>query len=119
MKKGWIKLKTVLLIALLVVGLVGCDGADLSESKYVDTWRTASVMGFDPAIVGMEIKITLEGDGTATVDTGGETAGGKWEETENGIIIKDNGDTMECVGDENRLETTLDDVAVVFERVSD
>ncbi|MGI6737325.1 MAG: lipocalin family protein [Anaerovoracaceae bacterium] len=110
-----VKMKKLLAAAAcLVIGigmmcLVGC-GDKYADSPYVGTWKavSAEVSGFEVSMktVGLEMTLTLEEDGSCTVDAGDNSGSGDWEETDSGFKVKDSsGDMNFKVGDDKKTAT--------------
>lgn len=107
MKKTMIIL-AVAMTAMLGILLTGCgssggDSTDLSDSKYVGTWKAVSMsMGDEEEAYTDECIMTLEGDGSGTLTDGEETSDFNWEPTDKGfkttgdmkMKFVDNGDTI-------------------------
>ena len=88
MKKRMIAI--LLLTVLTCTALLACGGKkDLSQSKYLGTWKVASMtlLGESEA-PDEEIILVLNPDGTATLATGGEVSNCTWDETNSGIKLK-------------------------------
>ena len=108
MKKTIIVL-AVVMTALLCVILAGCGssgGGDLSDSKYVGTWKAVSMsLGDEEEPYDGECILTLNGDGTGVLEDGSgeeEATQFNWELTDEGfkttgdmkMKFVDNGDTI-------------------------
>ena len=109
MKKA---LGLLLCIALIIcsAALVGCGGGssdgsgkDLSDSKYVGTWKAVSMsIGDDEEPYEDTCIMTLKDDGTGTLESDDETSEFTWELTDGGFKTKgdmkmkftDNGDLI-------------------------
>lgn len=95
MKKHTLKKLTALLVLfVLTLNLMGCGGADYSESPYLGTWvgTTAEYAGMEMGveeILGGEFTFTLESNGKCTLSVAGDEEKGKWSETENGFSVVD------------------------------
>lgn len=82
----------LLLVCFAALALAGC-GDKYPDSPYLGTWEgaTAEYLGMEfnvPDLMGGEFNVTLEASGKATVDYAGESATGKWEPTEGGILLQ-------------------------------
>ncbi len=105
---------TCLLSVFLCVILVGCSGEkenkDVSNSKYVGTWKVVKIeaMGKEATaeeVFGGDYIMELKSDGTYTIQSGSNTEEGTWTETASGpkvyaegtkgAVYKANGDTLE------------------------
>ncbi|WP_027868537.1 hypothetical protein [Eubacterium sp. AB3007] len=124
------KLMTLAVAAIMVVSaltLTACGGGgssdqDLSDSKYVGTWKSVSFELMDESESpeeGEEIFMTLNGDGTGTM-TGTsegeeETSDFTWEPTSNGFKTK--GDLkLKFTDDGDKIKATVIGVDMIFEK---
>ncbi|MDO4519260.1 MAG: hypothetical protein Q4B47_03025 [Eubacteriales bacterium] len=112
------KINTALLACLMiaVIMLSGC-GKDYSNSPYVGTWK-----GVSASTAGMELSIeeyfgsfilTFDAKGKASVEMNGETQSGKWDESENGVLVDKE---LNFVNDGGKLVYEQDNVTVTFEK---
>ena len=123
------KKRIAILLSLLMVltfSLAACGGgsgdADLSDSKYVGTWKAESVsIGEDAGdLDGGVFTLTLNGDGTGTFDSVGddgteETSDVTWELTSDGFRTK--GDTkLKFTDDGDNIKTKIIGVDLIFEK---
>ena len=112
-----------LVLAVTCVLLVGCGGgnADVSESKYIGTWKATSLtvasesMDMDE-ILGGEWTIELRGDGTAVVITPDETLEATWSETSNGVKVKGDDINLSLKETDENLVGEVIGVGIIFER---
>lgn len=105
------KIISIALAAIMILSalaLTACGGggsdADLSESKYVGTWKVADISLADESEeIDKDWIMTLNGDGTGTLDSGeGEVTDFTWELTSDGfktkgdmkLTFKDDGDRI-------------------------
>lgn len=83
---------SALLLALALAATL-CFGAMAEEVSYVGAWTLTDIrMGeqsMDPAMMGMDMSIVLNEDGTCTLTTMGMTETGTWVPTEGGISLTD------------------------------
>ena len=102
--------------AALVAFRGGSKKADYSDSKYVGTWKVAS-MGFMEASEDIDEDWTLElkADGTGISITKEETDDFTWEPTDNGFKTK-GGVKLDFTDDGDRIVGNLFGVKLVFER---
>ena len=124
------KLMTLAVAAIMVVSaltLTACGGGgssdqNLSDSKYVGTWKSVSFELMDESESpeeGEEIFMTLNGDGTGTM-TGTsegeeETSDFTWEPTSNGFKTK--GDLkLKFTDDGDKIKATVIGVDMIFEK---
>ena len=76
---------------LSCVILSGCGSSqkDLSDSKYLGTWKAASLSLMDESgEFEDEILLILNADGTAQMTSGDEVTESTWEETKDGLKLK-------------------------------
>lgn len=113
-------------MALLALGLVGCGGGDqYADDAHVGTWSASSIEmdGIEVAAsdVFEQFDFTFDASGKATIEyaSGGESdsASGKWEPTDNGVILKDSGlsdETMELVDTDAGLALEYQGMTMIF-----
>lgn len=91
------KKKLVFLLSLIIVlsvpMLSACGGSsgseDLSDSKYVGTWKAESMsLGDDSGDFENEYLLVVNGDGTGQMTGGDEVAEFTWSPVENGFKTK-------------------------------
>ena len=119
MKKKAVSVFCLLLIACLVLAACGSSGKkDVSGSKYVGTWKAASMSLKDT--VGefdKDIFLVLNPDGTAEFSSGDEVSKCTWEETDNGFKLK--GDAkMTFTDDGDGIKSTVFGIVLHFDRQS-
>jgi hypothetical protein len=109
-------------LTLTACGGGGSSDQDLSDSKYVGTWKSVSFELMDESESpeeGEEIFMTLNGDGTGTM-TGTsegeeETSDFTWEPTSNGFKTK--GDLkLKFTDDGDKIKATVIGVDMIFEK---
>lgn len=107
MKKSVSKLLVVLMVLSLAIGLVACGGGN-ADSQYVGEWKvtsaSASGVTIDMATIGLEMSMTINGNGTVSVTASGESGSGTWEETDTGIKISSDGESLEAKMVDGKLE---------------
>lgn len=88
------KRKTAVFLCIVMIAscvlLGACGGKqDLSNSKYVGTWKAESISAFgeESSLEGDWI-LTLNADGTATLEDGEEVSKCTWQETSDGFKLK-------------------------------
>ena len=119
--KKIISLGLITAMVLSAAALVSCSGgskkADCSDSKYVGTWKVAS-MELQEASEDFDEDWTLElkADGTGISKTKEETDDFTWEPTDNGFKTK-GGVTLDFTEDGDRIVGNLFGVKLVFDRV--
>ena len=120
------KLLSLIIAALMVLSalaLTSCGGGsteDLSDSKYVGTWKATSLEVMDESgeIEG-DIILTLNGDGTGTLtgaDEEEETSELTWSLTNDGFKTK-GGAKMTFTDDGDNIKTNFFGVEMFFVRV--
>ena len=103
------------------MALAACGGGgsseDLSDSKYVGTWKAMTVsVGDESGDVDTEALLIINGDGTGTLTSDGEESSFTWKPVDGGFKTK--GDvkmTFKEDGD-NTIKATILGASLVFER---
>ena len=110
------KIIVLSLMAVMLLCFTACGDKDLSSSKYVGSWRAASVaIGDETGEFSDEIIMTLNGDGTGTMSSGDETSSFTWQLTDNGFKTK--GDVkMKFTDDGDNIKSKILGVDVTFTR---
>ena len=75
-----------LVLVMLAALLAGCSGGKnkyAAAGEYICTSMTTVGLTMDPTMLGMEITLTLNDDGSGTLDLFGETMQAKWEASSN------------------------------------
>lgn len=92
--------KTIAVIICLVlagsclIGLSACGKQDLSQSQYIGTWKATDAsfrdenQDINEVLKSGDFIITLNGDGTATIDDADGTSSANWKETGKGVKVK-------------------------------
>lgn len=103
------KKKAALILSLIVVfsftmlaacGGGGAGGEDLSDSKYVGTWRADSMsLGEESDEISDEYILVVNGDGTGHLDGSGEVSEFTWKPGDDGFKTK--GDVKMTFKDED------------------
>lgn len=120
------------IIVLSFALLTGCGGSggstdsagdqDLTGSKYLGSWKAASVAAGDKTGVvdTGDIIVTLNDDGTGELYTknedGEETLPVTWSETEKGFKLADGAD-LEFTDDGDNVKASFFGVDIIFEKV--
>ena len=111
-----IVISMMILSALMLAACGGGSSEDLSDSKYVGTWRASSV-----SVVGEtgdiedESILTINGDGTGTLAGDGEESSFTWEPTDDGFKTK--GDVKLTFKDDgDNIKADVLGIELVFER---
>ena len=112
------------LLALLILSaliLSSCGGqnggkADLSDSKYVGTWKTSNMsIGDQSEPLEDEWIITIKEDGTGISDDGKETTNFTWKPIDGGF--KTSGDVNTTFKDDgDNIKTSIFGVDLIFEK---
>ena len=112
------KLINVLLslaMVLLCITLTSCDSKqDLTNSKYLGTWKTGKVSGYgQEGELDEEYTLVLKGDGTATFESESESTSCEWKETSDGVKLTGSTKmTLKAEGEE--LTTKILGVTLTF-----
>lgn len=118
MKKTLSKFLAVLMVLSITMGLAACSGG--KQSKYVGEWKATSASAgetqLDFATMGFEMTMSLKADGTVSVNFAGETGTGKWEETDTGIKITEEDQSIEAKSVGDKLEIVESGVTMSFEK---
>ena len=106
MKKGLaLTLAAVMVLAALALTACGDDGTDLSDSKYVGKWKAVEIsLKDEKEELEEDWILTINGDGTGTIDDGEEVSEFTWEPTDEGfktkgdmkLKFKDDGDNIKA-----------------------
>ncbi len=109
----------VLLLVMSALLLAGCGGGsstDLSDSKYVGTWKATTLELMDESsALGSDFTLTLNGDGTGQYASDEEITDITWELTDNGFRTK--GDTkLKFTDDGDNIKTKILGVNLIFEK---
>ena len=84
----------LILACSCLIGLSACGKQDLSQSQYLGTWKATDAsfrdekQDIDEVLKDGDFIITLNGDGTATVDDGTGASSANWKETSKGVKVK-------------------------------
>ena len=121
--KRTLSIAVALLMVLSVFLLAGCGGsggssADLSDSKYVGTWK-ATTMALKDETEPLEGEwiLTLNADGTGQFVSEEETSNITWELTSDGFKTK--GDTKLTFKDDgDNIKSKVIGVDLIFEKQS-
>lgn len=115
---------TCILSLFLCVVLAGCgakENKDVSNSKYVGTWKATKITtngeeATAEEVFGGDYIMELKSDGTYIGQAGGETSKGTWTETDDGPKIYEDGNTKGTVykADGDTLVVNLVIAKVVF-----
>ncbi len=115
MKKA-IGLLLCVILTVCSIALFGCGSEDLSDSKYVGTWK-ASTLAIQDESEDLETEwiMTLNGDGTGHFDGDDGPQNITWKPTDKGFKTK--GDTkLTFVDDGDNIKTKVIGVYIIFEK---
>ena len=87
MKRITVILSTLVALCFM---LSACSSKDVSNSKYLGTWKLDdTISGYgETAEISEDWTITLNADGTAVSDSGEDVSNCTWQETSKGFKIK-------------------------------
>ena len=118
--KKFISLSIVMLMVVSALMLTACGGGssdDLSDSKYVGTWKTVAVaIGDESEDLETDMTLIINGDGTGAMKSEGEEDSNfTWELTKDGFKTK--GDVkFKFKDDGDRIKTKIIGVELIFEK---
>ncbi len=111
------------ILCLLAAVFAGCGGKNMKGSKYIGTWNAVSAemsgMEFSVSDFMDEFSLILREDGTCEAHIDDEVESGTWEETENGVAIKDSTGTLEMNEKDGQLYIEYEGVSFRFEKEED
>ena len=114
-----ITLVTILVFSALV--LTACGGSssgseDLSNSKYVGTWKNTGIsMGTESGKLDVEFTLVIKGDGTGELVSEGETSSFTWKPVDKGF--KTAGDMkLTFTDDGDNIKATIIGADLTFEK---
>ena len=107
-----------LLLALTLAALM-CFGAMAETATYVGAWTLTSIVtagqSFDPAMLGTDMTIIINEDGTAIMSTMGMEETGTWTTVEGGIDLTDaSGVTQTLTARDGALVLSADGVDMIL-----
>ncbi len=106
------------LFCVLCLFLTACGGDRYADSKYTGTWTAVSAEYIGIEMTQEEIGsfvMTLNPDGSASIENADGIKNGKWEEVEGGIRL-DKDDDLILTDTDNRLTLEMDGVTFSFEK---
>ena len=117
--KKYISILIVSVMVLSALALTACGGGseDLSDSKYVGTWKASSMELMDESeALESDMILTINGDGTGTLSSEGEEDSNfTWSPTSDGFKTK--GDMkLKFKDDGDNIKATIIGVDLVFEK---
>lgn len=107
----------IMILSMLLLGSCGSSKkADLTDSKYVGTWKATTMSLMDASEqLGQELILTLNGDGTGTLTDAESESGFTWELTNDGFRTK--GDVKLTFKDDGeKIKTKIIGVDMFFEK---
>ena len=113
-------LSIMAIVVFVMLALTACgggnDNADLSDSKYVGTWKNVSIaVGDASGELDTEFSLILNDDGTGQLISDGESGDFTWELTNDGFKTK--GDMkLKFKDDGDNIKTKLLGADLVFEK---
>ena len=116
MKKGISLLLCVMILSCLMMTACGGSKKDLSDSKYVGTWKCIGLsFKEEQGELGSEYTLTLNGDGTGEFVSEEGTDKITWELTNDGFKTK--GDTKLTFKDDgDNIKANVIGVDLIFEK---
>ena len=117
MKKRMIAVLCLMLAVCLVLSACGkSENKDLSESKYLGTWKAVSMVLKDTTgTYDDELYIVLNADGTAIIRSDSEEDECRWQETKDGFKLTD-GANMTFKDDSGTVTSKVLGVTILFEK---
>lgn len=111
--------KTVSLLLALMLAALMCFGAVAETVTYAGAWALTSIASgedvMDPAMLGFEMTIILNEDGTATMSTMGMVEQGTWTTAEGGVALTDaSGTTETLIYRDGALVIASEDVEMIL-----
>ena len=100
----------VMILSVFALTSCGKKKVDLSDSKYVGTWKTVKKSEKD-----VEWTLILKGDGTGSLSNGGKPGGVNWDLTPGGFQIE-GGTKMRFWDDGDNVKATVTGVEFIFEK---
>lgn len=112
-------LLAIMCALVMLFAFTACSGDKYADSPYLGTWTatSAEMMGIElpvADVIGGDMTIVFEANGSCTLDAAGDASSGSWEETETGVSIDDGDVELTIDGDSATL--VQDDVTINFER---
>lgn len=119
MKKRLAILLSLAMVLTFALAACGGSGDDLSDSKYVGSWKASAVtLGEESGELEGDYILTLNGDGTGTFASEDDVSEFTWQLTSDGFKTK--GDIkLKCKDDGDGIYTDFLGVSLHFERVTE
>ena len=118
--KKIISMSIIMIMLLSVLLLTGCGGgssADLSDSKYVGTWKAAAIAVSDESEnLDENWVLTLKEDGTGQLTSEEETSDFTWQLTDNGFKTKGDVNVKFTDDGDNRIKGKILIADLIFEK---
>ena len=115
------KIISILLMVVMVAACFAITGCSKSkENPYIGVWNatTFNIDGYEttPEDSGLTFSLEFKDDGTVVAVTNGESDGSaKWEATDDGFVVNDNGTEMPgYVDSEGVMHFTLSDIEMTL-----
>lgn len=109
------KLAAILLALLLCMGLALAETEDLTGTWHLNEVISGEI-SINPGVLGMDMSITLNADGTASGDVAGATGEGTWTMEDGNVVVTMTGDPLTFVLEDGNLVCTLEGSKMVFGR---
>ncbi len=115
-------ISVILCTAVMAAAVIaaGCGGPDMSDSKYLGKRqaKTAQYSGFKLGVedaIGGEFYFTLNEDATVDLVVTGDKVSGTWEESEGGVVIKDDEQELQLTDVDGNLVMNYSGMVLTFE----
>lgn len=109
------KLVSLLLVLALALGCAAASADDVTGTWYATSVSSGGIT-VDPSSIGMEMTLTLEADGTASMAAMGESMSGTWTMDGSTVTVTLEGTSQPFAYDGNSLSYSEDDLGFTFER---
>ena len=113
-----IALAAILVFSALTLTACGSSGgsADLSNSKYVGTWKNTGIsMGTESGTLDVEFTLEIKGDGTGELISEEETNSFTWKPTDKGFKT-DGGMKLTFTDDGDKIKAKIIGIDLTFEK---
>lgn len=109
------KFAAILLALMLCMGLALAETADVTGTWHLNEVISGEI-SINPGVLGMDMSITLNADGTATGDVAGETGEGTWSMEGGNVIVAMSGDPMTFTLEDGNLVSVVEGSTMIFGR---
>lgn len=109
------KLLAILLALALCMGFALAEDVDVTGTWYLNEMASGDMV-VNPAAMGMEMTMTLNADGTATVTQNGDPTDGTWAMEEGNVVVTMEGDPMPFSPEEGKLVVRESGMTMTFEK---